>query len=247
MADSKGEAEAGNRRYKLARLVVFGAFCTIFLLVSVLVALGQLGSASASQLAEKTFNSILPVLAGWVGTVLAFYFSAQSLERTSNALDNVVQRVGAGGGGGGPNVTTKMIPRADIRGIIDITKQKPTELSLGTLKQMFVSEKATRLVFIDDKGAVRYVLHEATLNAYLAKGDMGDKHFSDLLADSSFERQIASQIAFVSVNATLRDAKEALDKVSGAQDIIVTSTGQGTDPLLGWLTNVDLIRALDGA
>ena len=35
-------------------------------------------------------SAILPVLAGWVGTVLAFYFSASSHERTSSSLDKVI-------------------------------------------------------------------------------------------------------------------------------------------------------------
>ena len=38
-----------------------------------------------------------------------------------------------------------------------------------------------------------------------------------------------------SASATLVDAKAALDKVAGAQDIIVTGSGSATAPLLGWL------------
>jgi hypothetical protein len=42
----------------------------------------------------------------------------------------------------------------------------------------------------------------------------------------------------------LRDTKAELDKVSGAQDVIVTPTGNATESMLGWLPNVELTKVL---
>src|SRR5437762_13922656 len=100
MADTAGQAPPGVppptgsatdllSRDRLALVVVIGSFLTIFGLVFAVLVLAETNSSSASQAAEKTFNTILPVLAAWVGTVLAFYFSARSNERTSNSLDQV--------------------------------------------------------------------------------------------------------------------------------------------------------------
>ena len=61
-------------RDRLARYVVVGSFLTIFLLCSVMVALRD--DKDTAIIAKDAFNVILPVLAGWVGTVLAFYFSS---------------------------------------------------------------------------------------------------------------------------------------------------------------------------
>jgi hypothetical protein len=65
-----------------------------------------------------------------------------------------------------------------------------------------------------------------------------------MLADEETLSQISKLVVFVAGTATLGDAKTALDKVAGAQDIIVTATGNSTEPMLGWLSNIDLIKAL---
>jgi hypothetical protein len=62
----------------LAQYVVIGSFLTLFLLIAAVLGVAQLGGKETADLADKTFTTVLPVLAGWVGAVLAFYFSAQS-------------------------------------------------------------------------------------------------------------------------------------------------------------------------
>jgi len=42
-------------------------------------------------------------------------------------------------------------------------------------------------------------------------------------------------------------AKAALDAVPGATDIVVTSNGKRDAEMVGWLSNVDLIRGLSAA
>ncbi len=74
--------------------------------------------------------------------------------------------------------------------------------------------------------------------------DNTDKTFADMLADEETLQQVSKLVVFVSAATTLADAKMALDKVRGAQDIIVTPSGNATDPMLGWLSNVDLTKAL---
>ncbi|MFZ0608681.1 MAG: hypothetical protein WAM75_13535, partial [Xanthobacteraceae bacterium] len=81
-------------RDRIAGTVVLGSFFTLFLLVIALVGLAQSSNTAASDAAKNAFNTILPVLAGWVGTVLAFYFSSASLERTSATLDKAIAQSG---------------------------------------------------------------------------------------------------------------------------------------------------------
>jgi hypothetical protein len=57
-------------RDRLAMLVVVGSFITLLLLVSALVGLAN--QTSSGEAAKTAFTTVLPVLAGWVGTVLAF-------------------------------------------------------------------------------------------------------------------------------------------------------------------------------
>jgi hypothetical protein len=192
------------------------------------------------------------VLAGWVGTVLAFYFSAASQERT---LDKVI---GQTGGGAGPSmlVSEKMIAPSSIAGLQKLHETKPEDISIADLQGEFAKQlpngaRVTRLVF-EQNGVFKYILHVGTLDAFVVKrqkaGDTTDviakKTFADMLVDNETLRQISQLVVFVSTATTLGDAKTALDKVMGAQDIIVTATGNAAEPMLGWLSNVDLTKAL---
>jgi hypothetical protein len=232
-------------RDRLARVVVVGAFLTLFLLVAALITLSQGNdNAEASAAAEKAFNAILPVLAGWVGTVLAFYFSSASQEHTSAILDKTIGRV-SGGGGTGATVAEKMIPFSSIRGVIDLQKdkdKKPDQLTLEGLQKAFEDAKATRLMFVEN-GVFKYLMHVSTLNKFIVRFGP-DGTFAKMLADQDITNEIAKLVVFVSATMTLADAKTALDKVSGAQDIIATGSGNATEPVLGWLSNVDLVKAL---
>jgi hypothetical protein len=282
-------------RQRLAFLVVIGSFLTIFLLVGALLSIAELSTSNlhASDLAEKTFNVILPVLAGWVGTVLAFYFSAQSMERASASLDKAIA---SGSPADGKTASEIMVPRGQIKELIDLDKEgeKADELNLSVLRGRFTGPSGgelkppaatatpagetppaapaaigspppspapddtqrspqvpavpvTRLIFVN--GAVfRYVLHISTLNAFLVKraSDVATLTFETLRSDPDMLRQISRLVVFVSAATTLKDVKVALDRVPGAQDVIVTATGNSSDPMLGWISNVDLVKTLNG-
>lgn len=238
-------------RNNIAGWVVVGSFLTIFLMVGAMLGLAVAGSeVSVTQLAEKTFNIILPVLAGWVGTVLAFYFSAQSLDRTSATLDTAI-KAGGSGSASGPGVGDVMLPIGSIRGLIDLDTKKPESIKLSELKAQFdagpeAGGPITRLVFVN-RGVFQHVLHVGTFNGFLVKRATDDPlnlSFADLLADPEMSKKISDLVVFVLPTASLTEAKAALDGVAGAQDIIVTERGTKDSPMRGWLTNVALTRAL---
>jgi hypothetical protein len=242
-------------RERLARWVVVGSFLTIFMLVFALLLLAKQNAGSdASKAAENAFNAILPVLAGWVGTVLAFYFSAASQERTSNSLDSVIQRTGQGTAGPGRPLAEKMLPLASILEVQDLTKTKPEEIKLATLKKLVdptAAKPITRIMFVEN-GVFRYIVHVGTLDGFLLKRTTGEGArsideltFADMLLDPETLRVISKLVVFVSAAATLGEAKTALDSVAGAQDVIVTATGNASAPMLGWISNVDLTKALN--
>jgi hypothetical protein len=62
------------------------------------------------------------------------------------------------------------------------------------------------------------------------------------LADNAELKNWISNIAYVSEQASVADAKNKLEQQAGCQDLIVTKTGTKTEPMLGWMTNVDIGR-----
>jgi hypothetical protein len=47
-------------------------------------------------------------------------------------------------------------------------------------------------------------------------------------------------VAFVSENATLDEARQAMDGVARCQDVFVTKNGAADEPIIGWLTDAEL-------
>ncbi|MDQ7249693.1 hypothetical protein [Dongia sedimenti] len=267
-SDVRRKFQGSSGRFLLARWVVIGSFLTIFALVGAILGIARLpDNKDAADAADKTFNVILPVLASWVGTVLAFYFSSQSQEATSSSLNQAISQAGTKPPGSTTTVSEKMIATGSIKELINLGVTPVKEISLESLKQRFdgtlvdgkpksdgqaTASTPSRLIFVD-KDIFRYVLHASTLNKYyvdkkIVPGvppvDGQAQTFADLLQDPEYLKLISKLVVFVPATATLTEAKAALEAISGAQDIIVTGTGNFSGPMLGWLTNIDLAKAL---
>jgi hypothetical protein len=251
---NQGERRAGFvPRDRLARLVVLGSFLTIFLLVAGLLAVAQLGTPEATQLAEKTFNTILPVLAGWVGSVMAFYFSAQSNERTSQSLDRAISQA-AGAPAPTKPVTEVMIPFASVREVRKVDEGKEGEVSLKSpgLQDLIDPKRdggpITRIMIVNSQNIFRYLIHIGTLNSFLMKeADRTPLTLADLVGSSEYLLEVSKLVVFVPATATIAEAKAKLDAVPRAQDVIVTANGRPSEPVLGWITNIDLMKTLSAA
>ena len=55
-------------------------------------------------------------------------------------------------------------------------------------------------------------------------------------------RETLTRLKFVAQDASLQAAKQAMEQLAGCQDVIVTKTGTHNEPVLGWITNVDIER-----
>jgi hypothetical protein len=53
-------------------------------------------------------------------------------------------------------------------------------------------------------------------------------------------------MAFVKPTITVADAKIAMEGVKNCQDVFVTETGTVESPVLGWLTNIEITKNLNG-
>jgi hypothetical protein len=49
-------------------------------------------------------------------------------------------------------------------------------------------------------------------------------------------------IVFFSQNAKIIDSKENIDANIRCQDVIITASGKQDEPVLGWLTNIEVGR-----
>jgi hypothetical protein len=221
-------------RNRIARWVVGGSLVGI-ILISIAVLWTASDRASA---ARSVFGSVLPLLGTWVGTVLAFYFAKDNFEA---ATQSTLQLTGLLS----PDtlVAKVMIPRASIIGKELKANETASSVTVGDLRALMDSSKKKRIPIFDSNGAVQWVVHDSLLLAFAATENKAiddatvlSKTLSDILAKPPLAT-LAKAVAFVGVDATIATARTKLQSVAGSNDVFVTATGDGTERVVGWLTN----------
>lgn len=256
-SDGAGSDGGRSRRWTPVRdhlaLIVF-LFSALGITLPALLLMWRGGDTERGQV----FTTVLPVFSTWVGTILAFYFTRENFEATTNSLRNVVARLTPEQRLQQTPVKAASTARSAMRGIeLGAGKQEP-DVTVQELCAM-VSQGATRLPVFAPGGAIRYLIHASMLFKFLSdlalRGTSAAgsavvdpagltlqqflQHRND---DGTLMQEVVMRIAFVASGASLAAAREAMLAVKGAQDVIVTATGKPDEPVEGWLTNADLAR-----
>jgi hypothetical protein len=204
------------------------------------------GPTQFAQTSQSIFNALLPLLGTWVGTVLAYYFSKKNFESASQSVERMVtltteQRLGQ------IFVDKEMIPAGQITLYRIPAGKTPSDVLLKDLRSM-LGGKITRIPIVDSNGVVLYIVHQSGLFKFIAEqaltgkaADIDKLTLQDLVNDADLKNWVAN-IAFISEQSSVADAKNKMEEQPGCQDLIVTKTGNKSEPMLGWMTNVDIGR-----
>lgn len=233
---------------EIAKLVLVISGIAILLVASVaLLAAYRTDAQQFAQTSQLVFNSLLPLLGTWVGTVLAYYFSRKNFESASHSVERMVtltteQKLGQ------LSVEKEMLRLPEIT-FYQIPPAKSAKDIL--LKELFQKlwGKITRIPVLDANGVVMYILHQSGLYRFLATQalagksqiEIGKLTLQDLVNDAELKNWVTN-ITFISEKASVADAKSKMEQQPGCQDLIVTKSGRKDEPMLGWMTNVDIGR-----
>ena len=265
MADTQTTTDAFFRS-QLARILttwalIFLAFvATVALIVAGFYSYStpQGDAATAKERAAVFFDlvkyllaTILPVVAGWVGTVLAFYYGKENFEAGTKSVTTAAQALTSKEKLATTMVATMGMARSAFNALVldtaDVNVAKTTDLQ--KVKEGFKNTKEPEKMYerlpILLKGDVPFmVLHRSTLNAYLV--DAADKDpKNSTLANLFTTVKYLPNDSFVAVapDATAALAKTEMEKIANCSDIFVTSDGKKTGVVTRWITNVDLFKA----
>jgi hypothetical protein len=120
------------------------------------------------------------------------------------------------------------------------------KLPLIELKKELRQAEKSRLPLLDENKRPLYVIHRSMIDQFIAdqleRGteDLGSLTVSNLLSDDRLRTMFESAFAVVTPQATVREARAAMTSIPDCRDIFVTKSGSKDEPVLGWLTNVDL-------
>lgn len=249
-------AKLGLRLVFWSTLALVGLGIVVMIGATVAEIKGNNGAVQGA--AQLLFSSLLPLFGTWVGTILAFYYTKENYEAASrgtlDVVRSVAQRLSA------TPIAGKMMPKADIVSISLGAGQSIDDVPISKVEDGFAKTKdgqrISRLLFLDSNGACVAILHRSVYNEMLATGlrqsppmDVSKDGMGKLLAmahptraGKTYKDFVQNTLAYIAQDRTLADAKLAMEQVPGCQDVIVTQNGIKSEPLLGWISNIDIGR-----
>jgi len=261
-APASGDGDAGVRGKIGPMVLAIGSMAIVVLALALIISFAVLAYANSGQLTTKVdvlltnvFTTVLPVVATWVGTVLAFYFGSenfrQAAESTQKALSGTLAPK--------KKITDVMIPYERVARL-NAENEADAEESLTMLDVLHtLSAAAPRVIVFNPKTQTPiYVIRSTSppmpanwVTPDYAPGEdlkkliEADKDKKPpklkVYLDVDKNRDDARKFEFIDENATPEAALDKMKK-AGVDDLFVTKDGQKSSRVLGWLATADLLE-----
>ena len=214
---------------------------------------GGLLTTSAEPSKMSPFG--IAAVAGLVGM-----FSKQATDKLRELFDNLFKtEMGQGDDaradklGANVPVAEAMIDRRKIAAFVIPDGKEAKHVLIVELHKL-LGGVVTRIPVLDHNDVLQCVIHQSLLYKFLAdrsieavaKQEAFDaKKFSlqDFLELPSMKALVQDSMAFVPAGAMLSEAKELMERTPNCQDVFVTEHGLPNEPVQGWLTDAELLRA----
>jgi hypothetical protein len=237
-------SEKNETRNKEPRSYV--AVSTLIFSGSAIVILATVAIIVKPEEAMNIFNIALPVVASWVGTILAFYFGKANFESANEQVGKMLLKTFS------PEDLNKTPVKIIMRTFSDMTCFKipsgksEKDIVLGDINVLMNDDK-NRLPVISFDSMPMYMIHLSMIHGYTSGGGKLTDSLDQFLtakrgAGSGFG--LNEGFIVVAESSTLADAKEKLDKIKVCQDIFITKDGTANEPLTGWISNTRMARLL---
>jgi len=185
-------------------------------------------------------KSVLPLVATWMGAIIAYYFAKDNFDATTEQSDKMIDKLTMEKRLESVKVTDAMIPLSEIQyfSLSDFLEKKIMSEILDN-KSM---KGLNRFLFFDGKKC-EFVIHRSIFDRFitfrLGKEEKGVKELKlkDLIAekDKAIHDYVHKGISYISQAGCLLDAKKLIDDNKSSEDIIVTRTGKENEDVVGWI------------
>jgi hypothetical protein len=236
-----------DTRNRIAFWITLGGMAAVTILGIVVICLAH-GATNKSNAAQLVFGSLLPLLGTWVGTVLAFYFAKANFEsaaKNTKDLLGITERLRS------TPVESPMLKMTDptVTKKTLVPPEKPESLKIAELVKLMRDNRRNRLPVLNSDSSALFVIHLSVLTDYISTKALGataeskpvsELTISDLQTDDGQLYQKILAWVCVKQGSTLAEAKSAMENLPGCSDVFVTTGGRKSDPVVGWLTNVEI-------
>lgn len=245
------QSDARNRDRIALGVLIFSIVAVLS--ISIVVVNTAQVSKDRQMASRRVMDSTLPLYGTWVGTILAFYFSRNAFEAASNATARnatVFQQVSSGLVSVSPppdNTLAKILLKSLANGLVfsqdDLNKPLQdvvNELdSKGRYRTIVVDaeKKYVDLVYrIDASAFLRQPQPEGSNQPASAPWSPTLREYIDWRNDEGGK----PIVVFLPERATLADADAKLKETMGCRDVIVTTDGKDTSPVVVYVTDNDI-------
>jgi hypothetical protein len=221
-----------THRWKLALVITTLSIAGIAM-VAILAIYFSTNKETATQ---NVLSSVLPLFAAWVSTVLAYYYSSESIEAATQSVKDLMS----------PEEKLKTILVAEkmikIHEMIYCTYDENLKVR-EVLDKLKNAGKGDRIPFLSNEKNVQFILHRSAINEALVEclskqEDISKLTFKDLFEKVEGLKELADgSFGIVAERATLADAKAEMQRVKDALDVFVTDNGHKDGAVVGWVTN----------
>jgi hypothetical protein len=237
---SSAEITNNRNRTMLTLIIVSSGILLIALLALIIILLAN--ETEKFESAKWVFNAIIPLIASWIGTVIAFYFGRENFESatrsamalTRETLDDIqVENIMI-------NVKTIVYRKID--------QAEDTKSLLSSIISLYKDIDKDRIPIFSASLNPRYIIQKSTMIDYInSKQDKkADLSLKDMINDNPKKYSFETNEGFVVVSRTntVEEALNKMNSVKGCQDVFITDSGKETGEVVGWLTNTLISRFL---
>jgi hypothetical protein len=250
-AGGPSEVTDGSVRHFVTLFIVFiGTVGVVYLGHIVISSAGADDAKGKSDAVHLVFGSVLPLLASWVGTVIAYYFSRENLTAATRSVTDLAKEITGTQRLEKVSVQSKMIPVDRIVTVVPSPAKTFAEvdaLKLTDVLAFLEQRDVQRLPVWDDGKVLKYVVHRSKIAEYLARSvgqaNVGSTTMKDLLDDPKIGAMVRRAVCFVRLDDSLAVAKAKMESTENCEDVFVTDTGQPSEPLKGWLPDNEIAKA----
>ncbi len=197
---------------------------------------------------QYVFGALLPLWGTWLGIILAYYFSKENFETASKNTQQILDKV----------ITAQdklksiqawdvMIPFKDMI-VYTMEEDSLGKVKLERIRELLIKRDKMRLPIINNKRQLLAVIHKSTIDHFIAdqcfKFNISEEEFDKMdieqamQKDGYFKKVITSSHGFISKDRCLLEAQREMERIELCNDIFITDSGNKSEPILGWITNV---------
>ena len=233
--------EKKREQGRTARLIALIVTCTIMAGTVIVVAISYFKGED-----DKILQVILPLWGTWIGTVLAFYFGKTNFEVANQSYQETVKTLNA----------NEKIAQLYVKNHMttDITFLEYHDSKDEKIADILEDERFRNFnrFPIFENGIVKCIINRGLFYEFIqlkVKDGMETSLIKELTLNNllqeeerSIQNKLERNFVVVSMDATLLDAKNAIDTIPECEVVFVTKTGRKDEPVCGLITNSQILK-----